>query len=116
MTPQSLERARTTFCNAQLMDERHRQECLEALTSEAAILWAAQRGPRLMQVVLRPRLPFFHPRAGVASALRAAGVTEGLTAFARFAANVSDDEAYVVTNVIRGSRGERYSRSTTQRW
>ena len=104
-TLNSLDTARANFCTRTLTDEGHRKECLETLTEETVRQWADGRGPRLTRVILPVRLPFRHSRAALANALRAAGVTEGLTAFARFAANISDDEAYVVTNVIRGLTG-----------
>jgi hypothetical protein len=47
-------------------------------------------------------LPFGHDRRELVQYLRSASGTSGLTTFGQFAANLSDKEAYVVTDVISG--------------
>ncbi len=56
-------------------------------------------------VYLRPQFPGFHRRGEIVDYLRQTSSDDGLKLFSRFAANVSDKEAFVVSDVISGLTG-----------
>ena len=61
--------------------------------------------PSATEVYLKPGLPFSHRRGEVTRYLKSTQSGDGIRLFSRFAANVSDKEAYVVSDVISGLTG-----------
>lgn len=102
LSSESFEKRRNEFCGE--FPERIGVACVDALGSQEAAAVADSSSP-ITRFHLRPRLPFTHSRAQLASYLIRSRASTGLSVFSQFAANVSDNEALVVSNVIRGLAG-----------
>lgn len=96
------------FCESIKRSDADAAACRETLTLTAVEPYAAGDNPKATRVLLAPRQPFGHSRAAVAEYMRQSGASTGLALLSQFAANVSDKEAYVVTNVVRGLAGRAF--------
>jgi hypothetical protein len=95
-------RARDSFCLRQQSSE-DRQLCDDALAAIGGD--TSLETPSETRVLLPFRLPLGHDRWALEKYLKDATGPDGLALFSRFAANVSDDEAYVTTDIITGLAG-----------
>jgi hypothetical protein len=97
---------RDEFCDdVEDSDPGFGDDCEKAI-DPAAIVSRQTAAPHSETVVyLRPRLPGFHRRGDIVDYLRQSSNSEGLRLFSRFVANVSDQEAYVVSDIISGLAG-----------
>jgi hypothetical protein len=93
---------RDGFC-AQFTDEN--QACLSALAQADVAPFASSHVPRITAQPLSFGLPFTHSRDALSDYMRKSNTSEGLSVFSQFAANISDEEAFIVTNVVRGLTG-----------
>lgn len=98
--------ARAAFCDR--MGERGDRLlaiCLDAIDPDSMVARGSAAPKKETVVYLRFRPPGVHRRGEIVDYLRQAGGGEGLRLFSRFAANVSDKEAYVVSDAISGLTG-----------
>lgn len=79
--------------------------CVIALSADSVLSWKNGEAPSQTRRILPLRPPGFHRRFAVRSFLRSFADSGGTRIFGQFAANVSDNEAFVLTDVISGLAG-----------
>jgi hypothetical protein len=103
MPSDTFDKKRTAFCSEFEADEQ--QPCVNALRMGDVEAFASSQVPRTTAVSLKFRPPFMHSRDALSHYMRQSNASEGLSVFSQFAANISDNEAFVITNVVRGLAG-----------
>jgi hypothetical protein len=99
----ALEAAKTKFCAE--VSEAEKSLCASAIESDGMIARRTLNPENLTTKSLPFRFPGFHSQSDIAAYLRQSSASDDSRLFARFAANISDTEAYVVTDVVSGLAG-----------
>lgn len=98
-----LEASATEYCSSTWPNDV--VVCIETLSPEKVAKWEGGEAPSQTRRVLAFKLPGFHRRFAVRSYLGSFADSGGTRIFGQFAANVSDNEAFVLTDVISGVAG-----------
>jgi hypothetical protein len=98
----SLSDAAAAYCKQRWAND---STCLRALAADSVLSWKDGEAPSQTRHVLLWRLPGVHRRYAVRGFLRSFADSGGTRIFGQFAANVSDNEAFVLTDVISGLAG-----------
>jgi hypothetical protein len=101
--PDRIRELRESFCQAQ--EEDPDDLCEEALDVEDIASNTTLKPRTHTTKLLGFGLPLSHNRFDLTNYLESAAGPDGLALFSRFAANISDDEAYVTTDIITGLAG-----------
>lgn len=103
LSAEDFEKKRADYCGR--LPEAERQACGKGLTVDAVVPYALGSEKPITDVILSPSFPFTHSRAALANYMMRSNTNTGLSVLTQFAANVSDDEMFVVSNVVRGLAG-----------
>ena len=95
---------RDAFC-ADTSGKGSRPLCESSLNTERIAADTSLKPQSHTTTLLKFRPPLSHDRWALVDYLQASAGPDGTALFSRFAANVSDDEAYVTTDIISGLAG-----------
>jgi hypothetical protein len=99
----SLEALQTRFCDTE--PAAAKTTCVDAVDARGMSERRSTAPVHQSRTVLRLKSPFTRSRAEVEDYVKSATGADGLRLFGSFAANVSDKEAYVLTDIISGLAG-----------
>jgi hypothetical protein len=93
-----------SFCLRQA-DLEAQAQCRASLNTDTILANTSLKTQSQTKVLLPFRAPLTHDRWALEKYLNSAAGPDGFALFSRFAANVSDDEAYVTSDIITGLAG-----------
>jgi hypothetical protein len=100
--PERIIALRDSICATWKADSMVMAACRNAVDSSEVLTRKTSTPPSQARVVLPFRFPGWHRRYDIEDYLETTTSDRGLSLFSRFAANVSDDEAYVTSDLISG--------------
>jgi hypothetical protein len=99
-----LEELRASFCGG-AGSAAQQESCRDYIDVDSIQTYQSLDPRKQGRTLLRLRPPGTHDRSALEEYLKMAAGPDGLSLFSRFAANVSNDEAYVTSDVISGLAG-----------